>query len=871
MKVIIELEKQIQRYEKERILMNMQQFDQLLKRVNIEESTEIKHRLLNVIEKYVDVLAVQEVQVQDAQPLVAKLTEVVEEVKAPEAPEVKGTHEGIKAVGMIEFTQVPAEKEEDEDTIVVSSTFEIPATEEVKEVPQAEAVVEATELVNEAVVVELPNEVQMTPIAEETVTATVVEEAAPVAVEVTVEAEINQQNAAIEYAEQAVTGEVVEVPAKETVTNEASATEFVQFVENFGLVSTTKDTHIEELLKRGAVLFREKRSFMLALALEDEVLALAKTVKLEQFPKEVRDHLTSNGFITAKVVSVGEIVKKARARNTDITFENIEMLSNDHWIVKNVNNLLDNGEVPDHVKAKQEAEEAKAEPAKAEATQPVAEVQEPAKVEPADNYFNAMFRIHPNFAPIFAGQKEAVMQQQYGVQAEAGTAKLIATNQQGPMAIAIAEKVELAPNLYAAKIIDYVVDGDGKTIDFKLELSVVQPTPPVDKAPVAKATNVEVITTNQMPADFPLVNQAKIKLHPKASEMFNLEQAKAMVGQNINLVAYNTQDTEDCPNIELAFDVFRMGVVMPKLSAGNFHNSKWVARLTHVDLEMLGADKYLLITFDRLEEVAVFAYEQQIDVRDADKFTLITEESFNARQQELAVRQAQVRQTAAQPEQVKQQMSTKVEELMNPNYDPTAVEKALNPNPNANYAQAYGDLVESQTKDIGGAVGKLEKPITPQAQQQVMDKAQQAISGVITQTLTETGIRAKQEEKQPVAQPSTTVVAGNLQDGAGNLSQTDTVIQFVTGYSPQLWAQSVGKQIELVSEMNFGNGPVTSKTVSIIGKNGSIVAQGQAPMNEALLLDGNQHTAVITNVEGGTADGNRFFVSLRLGHFQKKA
>ncbi|WP_204303836.1 hypothetical protein, partial [Stenotrophomonas maltophilia] len=67
---------------------------------------------------------------------------------------------------------------------------------------------------------------------------------------------------------------------------------------------------MSQIIERGGVIFREKRSFMLMLCLDDEVVAIAKTFKLEQFPEHVQKHLKGDGFITCDVVSFGEVTKR---------------------------------------------------------------------------------------------------------------------------------------------------------------------------------------------------------------------------------------------------------------------------------------------------------------------------------------------------------------------------------------------------------------------------------------------------------------------------------------------------------------------------------------------------------------------------------
>lgn len=108
-----------------------------------------------------------------------------------------------------------------------------------------------------------------------------------------------------------VTEEVVETPV-----------DSIEYVEEFGLISTAKEEeHMSQIIERGGVIFREKRSFMLMLCLDDEVVAIAKTIKLEQFPEHVQKHLKSDGFITCDVVSFGEVTKRSRARYTNVTYK----------------------------------------------------------------------------------------------------------------------------------------------------------------------------------------------------------------------------------------------------------------------------------------------------------------------------------------------------------------------------------------------------------------------------------------------------------------------------------------------------------------------------------------------------------------------
>ncbi|MEK1828827.1 hypothetical protein AAAC51_06660 [Priestia megaterium] len=204
---------------------------------------------------------------------------------------------------------------------------------------------------------------------------------------------------------------------------------------------------------------------------------------------------------------------------------------------------------------------------------------------------------------------------------------------------------------------------------------------------------------------------------------------------------------------------------------------------------------------------------------------------------------------------------------MNKEYTPEEASQLLQPNSNETYNQGYTQLVDAASKDMGGAMEEIrnQTSLTPQDRQEVMNEAQSSISGVISQTLNETGIRAKQEEKQ------TTEMVGNLQAGVGVMSQTETSIQFLTGYTPDSWNKSVGKRIEIKSELMLNNNaPVTHKLVSILGRDNMVVAQGQVPLTEALFLDGNVHDVTIKGVDGFVQQQQGYVVTMRLGDFTKK-
>lgn len=847
MSTLEEIKQKIEPYERERILMNVQQFDQLLKRVNIEDNNEVKTRILTVIEKYLDTLSVQDVVVADATAPELSV-ENVEEVVVENVEKVEP--QAVEAISIEETRPEPAnvvvqeaEESEEEPSVVAKTLVTVTNEEEQLSVDLPGGVTTSSE-----------DEVQMNQ---------------DQAVQ---EVEKQHEEAATEYAEQLLAKneeeakEPVQVtaPVEEPVEQPAveAQVDDTEYVETFSLIAPTNDKHLDTIIERGGVMFRDKRTFMLMLSLEDEIVAIAKSIKLEQFPEEVQKHLKDGGYVTVQVVAFGEITKKSRARYTDVTFKNLQLLENDHWIVKNVTNLLEKGEVPEHVKEKEVADTLK----KIEETATTEPVVETPAVEEEKPFLMTSFLIHPNFVPAFTNQKEDILKGQYGIVSADGVAKFITKNAKGTVVLGMDDKTALKPNNYVAKILDYTIkEQDGKTfIQFKLDANVVEPVQP---APVSESTpasipvkaNVQVTAKGEVPADFPLVDTITLPLYPKAQEMFKVEQAKAMIGKPLNLGMYH--HAENGNRIGLMSDVFEMGSTTNPLSSETIRNSKWVARLTDVNVVDTEQGKSLVIKFDHLVEVEAFPSEKA-KVLDVLDFAEITEESFVARQQELAQMRAQAK-AAAETAQAK---TVPAEQLLNKEVDPQEAKQLINPNPGADYQQGYQELVSSQSKDMGGAVQEIrnQTALTQEGRKEIMQQTQGVISGVITQTLKETGIHTQTEQKQA------TQVMGNLQEGSGNLSQTETVINFVTPYSPQSWAKSVGKQIKLSSQIQVGGGmPV--KSVQMLGNNGVVVGQGQVEMNEALLMDGNQHEATLLNVESFQQQQQGFLVALRLGSFKKVA
>jgi hypothetical protein len=293
MKIEKAIQKYIDSYEKERVLMNVKEFDHLLKRVNIEEDTAVKQHILNVIEKYLDVVSANEVIVPDVQQTVVQAESIQEDVILPtteelslEEAEMNQQNASINYAELHEAERnaIEAAKAESVQTeLIIEEPTQATAT---VEVPVAEA--EATPVVHVVTVTEPV--VQITP------------------EEVTVVGEVNIERV-----------DIVQTLVDDT-----------EYVEEFGLISTTKEEHMKETIARGGVIFRDKRSFMLMLCLDNEVVAIAKTIKLEQFPEHVQKHLKNNGFISCDIVSFGEITKRSRARYTNVTYRNLQLLAKDH-------------------------------------------------------------------------------------------------------------------------------------------------------------------------------------------------------------------------------------------------------------------------------------------------------------------------------------------------------------------------------------------------------------------------------------------------------------------------------------------------------------------------------------------------------------
>ncbi|MEK1828825.1 hypothetical protein AAAC51_06650 [Priestia megaterium] len=291
MEPLLNVFKKIEQYEKERVVMNAVELNALLKRVNFEDDKEVKVNILAAINKYLDVFTNGEVS------------------KAP-------------------FEQLSKEIEETDDVAnnvkSEETTVKEAASEELKEnnVPEAEPVTNEANVVEESRTTE---QVEAQPVTPEVVEVPVVEQ------------EQTSTEANTEESEQQETHqESLSLAAEEVVLEDTQ-----EYTATFNLVSTSEEKHMKEIVERGGVLFREQRSLFMMLCLEDEVVAIAKTGKLDQFSDETKNHLKEGGFVSIDVVKFGEIIKKGRTRQTDVSYKNPRLLNESDAIVQNVKNLLE--------------------------------------------------------------------------------------------------------------------------------------------------------------------------------------------------------------------------------------------------------------------------------------------------------------------------------------------------------------------------------------------------------------------------------------------------------------------------------------------------------------------------------------------------
>lgn len=883
------LNKTLNPYIKERKLMNIEKFNQLLKRVNIEDDTEIKHRMLTVIEKYLGSLPVGVAPVEDAEDTTVQPENVQEEII-----EVATTTEKVEEIAQEIVEETVTEEVEMNQDKAVEQVVEM---HEQAEAEHAEELIEnhSTEVTDE--VMEETAAAEETPVEE----AAVVEDTAAEVAEATNEpiAEATE-----ETVEEAITEPVSEEPVEEDTNVDR------YYVESFNLISTTKDEHLSRIIEEGGMIYRDKRSFMMGLWLGKELLALAKTTKFDEMPEHIQKHLKADGFAKVTVVRFGEITKKSRTRSVDVTFKDIEALDHDNALVVEIKDFLENPEkyVEEEEPKSEEKVTEPTHPATKQAASNQEEVKETApKSEPVGNpQLVTTMEVDPRFVKLFEGQREQILAQTYGFVSDGKESGLYAKNNNGMIKIAKDTKTAIKPNQIKVKIADYALDTTKEvpTAQFTFNIiasKAVQPAPasePVEEKakeePVKELVKVAVNAKGEVPSDFPKTNKLSLALHKQAEELFNAQKAKELIGKTINLGVLTREDNVN--RVSLVYDVFEMATAANILSETAIRDSKWEARLTAVELVEEEAGNILNIEFDALNEVEKFNYESESKA--IATFAPITPEGLAEREKERRqkleeAKQKQVEEAKkAEQEQPAPEEETKpevkeeaprVEDMLHKDYTPEEARQLIEPKANADYKQGYKELVESQSKDMGGAMEEIRNrtSLTSEDRASLMEQGKALIDNVVDKTLAETNIHTKTEEKKSAVAVATkpvqtTQVVGNLQEGAGNLTETETVFKFSVPerFTPELWQKAAqqGKVLNLESRLHNKNG-VTHKIIQMKGKNDAIVGQAIVPLSDAALVaDGNKHTAVLLACEGATkVEGKGFVVALRLGNFKKSS
>lgn len=87
---------------------------------------------------------------------------------------------------------------------------------------------------------------------------------------------------------------------------------------------------------------------------------------------------------------------------------------------------------------------------------------------------------------------------------------------------------------------------------------------------------------------------------------------------------------------------------------------------------------------------------------------------------------------------------------MNKEYNPVEAKQLINPTAGTNYTQGYQELVQSQAKDMSGAVQEIrnQTQVLPTSRQELTEAANGLVTGVINQTLKETGIHTQTEQNK---------------------------------------------------------------------------------------------------------------------------
>lgn len=802
--------------------MNVKDLSILFKHVNFEEDKEVKNQMLQIIKQYLNKANTDTSNVFESDSALSSVEEVKNEELVVEE----------------EVVEKPAVKEK-----VVEPEVVHVQTEEVVVIPSAEPET-AVETVQEELVLD-ENE-ENSPVEENNVETTEVEKQ-----------EVVESQEDLSSVEEAVIQEE-DIPEKEAENNESAV-----YTESFSILATTNDQQLEQLKQEGGYIFREKRTFMLGLCVGNEWIALAKTTKFEELPSDVQEHLKQGEFVAVKIRSVGESVKKSRANFRDIEFYGFELLPTDHQVKIDVLNLIDYGIIPESKKA--ELEQAKEKEATvAPVEEPV--VENPVVEQPQQETFKHVVKLGDEFVNSFANNREMALQMTYPFTVKDGLGTLKFNHPNGVYNIG-QTKTEFLSGEYVVKFADYSMDSNIMNAEVMIvSKSVEEPTveePKVETpAPVEEqnettqeaAPAVEEVKTpskrselvqlgvQDAPADFPNTNVLTVDLLPLAAEKLD-RNALNKNDKPFNLLVKDNK-------INLVYDIFTIGEATETLSTELVPDMKLLIRAAKIDVEDKDGVTSITYTFDQMAQVEKYPTEQ--NATPISEYIPLTEENFIIIQQQ-----------RSQKDTPKDTPKTPQEIIEPKGLQPGQVEKMTNPN---GPVQDLGKSVEQLVprKEVSESVKALQnKPYNKDIVTNVMNNAKSALSTMVAEASTKTKVHLDAPEKQE------TVIQGNLKEGVGELTETETVVNFVSNYSMDSWRRALGRRMTLKSEFSFASGQDTSKTITVIGKDGSIVAQGQVPVTAAMFLDGNCHSAELLAVESAVQLEEGFSVSIRLGKFEK--
>lgn len=812
--------------------MNVKDLSILFKHVNFEDDKEVKNQMLQIIQQYLG------------------KTETHDDNETPS--------EDVSVLSAINKT----EEATTEEKVVEPEAIQV-QTEEVVIVTSAEpeTIIETTQGVlplEETVEIEE----QTSPIKKNITGVEDIEKALQVEEQKAEEVQENKPESSTEDSavikEEISDVQVLQEDAEvEVVIDEATPDESKTYIENFSILATTDDEQLEQLKEEGGYIFREKRTFMLGLCVGNEWIALAKTQKFDEFPQDAQEHLKAGEFIAVKIKSVGEQVKKSRANFRDIEFYDFELLPTDHPVKIDVRNLIENGIIPEDKK-----EEAKEKPVQEEVEQTAESVVVQESTSEVETIKQAI-ELGKMFISSFTGSRDIALKNTFplSVKDEQGILKF--DHPRGLLDIGRC-KTELPNGEYVVKFADYTMDGNIMNADMVIVSKEVKETvmqtevqqsveaqesahESTDEAEEVKAVEETAVSTRSelvrvsakdAPADFPNKNTLTIELLPLAAEKLD-RNALNKNDKPVNLLIKNNR-------VYLTYDIFMIGEAKETLSAETVENMKLMIRATQIDVVDTDDVTTLVYTFDQM--VQADKYMSEKEASPISEYLPLTEENFVIVQQKRA--------KSSLPKTPQEAIAPK-------DLQPGQVEKMTNPNgPVKDLGKSVEQLVPR--KEVSESMKALQnKPYNEEVVSNVMNNAKSVLSTMVAEASSKTKVGLSSPEKQE------TVIQGTLKEGVGELTETETVVNFVTNYSKDSWERSVGKRMTLKSEILFNPGQDTSKSVTILGKDGSIVAKGQAPMTAAMFLDSDNHTAELLGIESAVALEKGFSVGLRLGNFEK--